>query len=579
MNSNTYIREQLDAAKAVLTADPEKAELTCRSCIETLTQKNDTSLLADAYYLLGQITFNRGKKIEAAEAIKKTVTLREVTGESAKLSASLNTLGVILTQSGDYTTALESCFKSLRIKEDLNDKKGIAGVLINIGSIYQRLNNDEQEIKMYERSLQIAEEIDDRKLIAYNELNLGLLLANRMDFDKALKYMNGLAEIFLSFGDKRNAVNALNNHGLIFSKLQQFDKAIACYEHCMKLSEETGNTAGIVNSFMNMGEALLRMGKTNEAKNNIDEALKLAEQHSLKTGIKDVRHIRYEYYNTTGNYKQALEEFQQYISIKDELLNIQNLKQLGELHLKYDLEKKEKEAEINYLKNVELKDALNKLQVEKDRSERLLLNILPEEVAEELKATGSAKAKYFEQVSVMFIDIKNFTIISERLSPEELVAEIDFLFRHFDEIIARYDIEKIKTIGDAYMCASGIPVSNSLHAANMSFAALEILSFMNKLKAHSEKNDKPYFEVRIGIHSGPVVAGIVGSSKFAYDIWGDTVNTAARMEQTGEVGQINISGNTYALIKNGFNCVYRGKIAAKNKGEIDMYFLTQTTVS
>jgi class 3 adenylate cyclase len=208
----------------------------------------------------------------------------------------------------------------------------------------------------------------------------------------------------------------------------------------------------------------------------------------------------------------------------------------------------------------------------RQRSDELLLNILPEEVAEELKETGTAKAKAFTMVTVMLTDFKDFTTIAEKVSAELLVAEIHHCFSAFDNIIQKYNIEKIKTIGDAYLCASGIPVSNYTHASEIVQAAIEIRDFMEKRKAEKEARGEIPFDIRIGVHTGPVVAGIVGVKKYAYDIWGDTVNLAARMEQNSEAGKINISENTYELVKNTFDCTYRGKIDAKNKGMVNMYF-------
>jgi adenylate cyclase len=213
---------------------------------------------------------------------------------------------------------------------------------------------------------------------------------------------------------------------------------------------------------------------------------------------------------------------------------------------------------------------------EKQRSEELLLNILPAEMAEELKANGVTKAKAFTMVTVMFTDFKDFTGISEKVSAELLVDEIHHCFSAFDLIIQKYKIEKIKTIGDAYMCASGLPVPSYTHASDMIHAAIEFQNFMLERKKEKESRGEIPFLLRIGIHTGPVVAGIVGIKKYAYDIWGDTVNLAARMEQNSESGKINISGSTYELVKGKFTCVHRGKIQAKNKGEIDMYFVNHS---
>ena len=211
----------------------------------------------------------------------------------------------------------------------------------------------------------------------------------------------------------------------------------------------------------------------------------------------------------------------------------------------------------------------------KKRSDELLLNILPEEVANELKANGHAVAKQFDSATILFTDFKGFTEASEKLSPQDLVEELNTCFKAFDNIITARGIEKIKTIGDAYMAAGGLPVPNTTHALDVVRAAFEIRDFIAEGKARKVAAGLPYFEIRIGIHTDPVVAGIVGVKKFAYDIWGDTVNTASRMESSGEVGHVNISESTYALVKNlpGLTFTPRGKVQAKGKGEMEMYFV------
>tara|TARA_R110000744_G_scaffold373458_1_gene485627 strand:+ start:121 stop:5238 length:5118 start_codon:yes stop_codon:yes gene_type:complete len=220
-----------------------------------------------------------------------------------------------------------------------------------------------------------------------------------------------------------------------------------------------------------------------------------------------------------------------------------------------------------------VKERTHELQLEKDKSDKLLLNILPPETAEELKATGTTKAKNFEVVTILFTDFVNFTEQSEKLTPQELVTEINYYYSVFDAIVHKYNVEKIKTIGDSYMCASGLTISKNADATDMVNVALEIRDFIYSERKKRLGKNKSSFEIRIGINTGPVVAGVVGTKKFAYDIWGDAVNVASRMESSGEPGHINISGTTFELIKDYFNCTYRGKIQAKNKGLVDMYFV------
>lgn len=254
-------------------------------------------------------------------------------------------------------------------------------------------------------------------------------------------------------------------------------------------------------------------------------------------------------------------------------LQLQQVKVLSQKNIEQEQEKQRilenKKDELE----AEVLERTAELRQEKKKSDDLLLNILPAEIAEELKQKGSAVARDYDKVTVMFTDFKDFTRISEQLTPAELVKEIDFCFSAFDYIIQKHGVEKIKTIGDAYMCVGGLPVPSSTHAQDVVSAALEIRDFMENHNKEKAARGEHQFRIRIGIHTGSVVAGIVGVKKFAYDIWGDTVNIASRIESSGEPGKVNISGSTFDLIKNQFNCTYRGKIEAKNKGEIDMYFV------
>ncbi|TGK24273.1 adenylate/guanylate cyclase domain-containing protein [Leptospira yasudae] len=213
------------------------------------------------------------------------------------------------------------------------------------------------------------------------------------------------------------------------------------------------------------------------------------------------------------------------------------------------------------------------LNIERKKSDALLLNVLPDTVAEELKRNDSVAPVRYESVTVLFTDMAGFTQIAETMTPEELLSELDLFFRKFDSITKNHRMEKIKTIGDAYMAAGGLPVPNKTHCIDAVLCGLEFQRFMISKKIERESKGLPYWELRLGIHTGSVVAGVVGTEKFAYDIWGDTVNTASRMESSGIPGEVNISSQTYELIRDFFHCEYRGKIKAKNKGEIDMYLV------
>ncbi|MFT5513349.1 MAG: class 3 adenylate cyclase [Bacteroidia bacterium] len=233
------------------------------------------------------------------------------------------------------------------------------------------------------------------------------------------------------------------------------------------------------------------------------------------------------------------------------------------------------------LDNASIHDQLNKtkliIEEEKGKSEKLLLNILPEEIAEELKLTGEAEARSFDNATILFSDFMDFTEASEKLTPKELIAELNFCFMAFDELCDKYNVEKIKTIGDSFMAAGGIPVASVESTKNTVLFGIEMSEYILKRIVEREAEGKIPFHMRVGINTGPVVAGIVGKKKFQYDIWGDAVNIASRMESQGAIGKVNISQKTYDIIKNdtAFRFDHRGKIEAKGKGEIDMYYVSR----
>ncbi len=255
-----------------------------------------------------------------------------------------------------------------------------------------------------------------------------------------------------------------------------------------------------------------------------------------------------------------------YLLYKNRIIRVQKQKDLLEFQVK--------QRTIEIIKQKEQVEKQKRmLEQEKAKTEKLLLNILPREMADELKNKGKAKARKYRSSTVMFTDFEGFTKWAELYKPEDLVAELDSYFIKFDEIVNKYNVEKIKTIGDAYMAAGGVPIRNKSNAIDTTLAALEIQRAMQEIKSQKEALGQKGWDLRIGLHSGALIAGVVGIKRFAYDIWGDTVNVAAHMESSGEVGKVNVSETTYEAISEFFITEYRGKVKAKNKGEIDMYFV------
>lgn len=391
--------------------------------------------------------------------------------------------------------------------------------------------------------------------------------------------------------------------GMYYLEQNALDSSEKYLHKCIDIMDEYSLFANVFTGTLNPGYYLaqirIKQNRLKEAEEYINQ--EIPKLTNLRTELMNEYKLLIDIYFRLSNMEKSKEAFTQFSAIQDELIadektnralsfeTEQKINHAQNTIVELTNDKKIADISRNYLIGIALlllTAALilfNRFRIthkqkiliehEQRRSEELLLNILPSEVAEELKQKGSAEAKQFDDVTVMFTDFKGFTKISEKLTPSELVAEIDTCFKAFDHIIHKHNIEKIKTIGDAYMCAGGLPVLNKTHATDIIKAALEIQQFMVNHFREREALGLDVFEIRIGIHTGPVVAGIVGVKKFAYDIWGDTVNTASRMESSGQVGKVNISGSTYEIIKDQFHCVHRGKIEAKGKGEIDMYFV------
>ena len=494
--------------------------------------------------------------------------------------------------------------KSLKISEDINDTLRIATVLMNIGAVYfNKQQTHDKAREFYLRALPLSELLGDNDAIGTVTVNLGELYFAKGDNDMALEYFNKSLE---AFKDSENIPHSYINIGKVYTSKGDFVKAIESQKMAFEIAEKLEGKLDMTRSLLALGNTYKEQGNIKAAIETYHEAKELGVEIKANIELKDIFKGLADSYGDNKDYFNAFRFQNLLLGIKDTLYNIETDKKLGTLLFTFEIEKKE--GQINLLtKDKEIKEQeierqklvrngfvggftvvllfagiffrqRNRISKEKKRSDELLLNILPEETAEELKLTGSAKAKSFDSITVLFTDFKNFTRASELLSAEELVSEINFCYSEFDRIITRFGIEKIKTIGDAYMCAGGLPVTNNTHPTDVVKAGLEMVKFIEKNKIEREAKGQPYFELRLGIHTGPVVAGIVGIKKFAYDIWGDTVNTASRMESSGEVGKVNISGTTYELIKDEFICTHRGKVKAKNKGEIDMYFVERSII-
>ncbi|HRD53505.1 MAG TPA: adenylate/guanylate cyclase domain-containing protein [Flavobacteriales bacterium] len=516
---------------------------------------------------------------------------------------------------GDLPMALTQLQKSLRIDSELGNKEGLAGTYNNMGTIQTELNNHRDALGHYERSAALAEELDSDRGRAQAALNLGSAYLNLGEPDTAAQLFTQGLLLYKRLGRKLEQGMAFNNLGRALGQLGRTPEAFASLDSAERIFTSLGSSRQLVRAHVNRGNLLIEQKRAKEAIAACSEGERIAEGANLLQQRVECLQCLHRAHELAGDFRSAYAAQSAYMSVNDSLLKLNNSKEVTRLEVtrayqermladsldnvrrmhEQELHAQERIASEKERRNLFLYAGLGVLalsaglwnrlrytrrsraaiQFEKERSENLLLNILPAPVAEELKDKGAAEARSFDSVSVLFTDFKGFTAMSERVTAKQLVKDLHECFTAFDRICTKHGIEKIKTIGDAYMAAGGLPTPNSTHAMDAINAALEMRDFIAEGKVRKIEAGLPYFEIRIGIHTGPVVAGVVGEKKFAYDIWGDTVNTASRMESSGEVGQVNISEATYALVKDepGLAFTSRGKVQAKGKGEMEMLFI------
>lgn len=582
--------------------DIEQALNTYKLALTVREKISDKKGVAGTYNNIGIIYAYQDKTSEALKMFFAALEINEAMNNQDWLANNYGNIGLIYESQGNYSEALKMAFASLKIHETLDDKKNIASDYNNIGLLYWHQKNYKEALDIYFRALKIMSVMGDSTSMHDPYNNMAGIYADMDNYPEALKSYKISLKLRKQIGDKGLIADSYAGIGGVYEKMNDYNEALHYIHSGLKLYKETGNLNGLANSYFAIGEVNLALKNFNESRDFFNKGLSLFKQ----AGNMSEFYYAYEDFakldSATANYKSALENYKMYILYRDSAVNQENNKKLIQTQMQYDFDKKEAVTKAQQDK----KDALSKEELQKQklvrngfvggfaimllfagvfftqrnkikkgkrRSDELLLNILPADTAEELKRNGSAEAKSFDEATVLFTDFKDFTSVSEKMTARDLVQEINYIFSEFDKIISKFNIEKIKTIGDSYMCAGGLPVPNKTNATDVVNAALDIQKFVKRLKEERDKEQKPSFEIRIGIHTGAVVAGIVGIKKFAYDIWGDTVNIASRMESSGQEGKVNISGTTYELMKNKFTCTYRGKIEAKHKGEIDMYFV------
>jgi adenylate cyclase len=523
-----------------------------------------------------------------------------------------NRVGMLYIKFPNYPKAMESYLKALEICDAGKFPKATSYTYMNIGIFHYVQKNYAEALKYYQTSLDIREKTGTDEDISTMVYLIGLAYVQQGEDSLAGNFLRRSLKMKISSQSKKGLAENYTALGKLYIRLEKFDSALYYLTSALKDFSKTHNDWGIAKIESDLADLYAKQKQWAKASYYASDAFRYfnslgyprQERMECSKTLADI-------YSGYGKPDSAYFYLKNYIALYDSIQFSQSQRDVANIEASYQLARKQSEIDLLnkdkkiqsifknafvggfilmalialvlfnsfYSKKKANKDLENKNQIisaEKERSDKLLLNILPSGVAEELKEKGSAEPKLFEHATVMFTDFVNFTGISQQLNPKELVNEIHYCFKAFDEIMELTGMEKIKTIGDAYMAVCGLPVEDPRHAHKAVSAAIAVRDFIESYKTERMKENKPYFNLRVGVHSGPIVAGIVGVKKFAYDIWGDTVNTAARMEQKSDAGRINISGVTYNLIQDEFDCEYRGMIEAKNKGSIDMYFVLAT---
>ena len=562
---------------------------------------------AYAYKNIGLAYLVQAKYIEALQNYEHSLKIFEEIKFDEGVANLLGNIGVIYYYQGDNLKALDYYLKSLKIAERTGNKVRIMMMLNNVGAIYGlKKATYDKALEYYSQALPLCEDLNDKNSLGGISVNVGDIYFQEGNNEKALLYFNQALKAYGS--NSEGSPNAFNAIGKLYLKQGKHELALNNHLEALSIAKKLDDKLKIAESLIGTANVYV---KKNDYKSAIGY-YQGAEQAALEINATNILFELYknmaDTYSKTKDFGNAFKYQALYSDVKDTVYNNEADKKLATIQFDFDLEKKQnqinlltKDKALNALqlrrqklaktafavglglvfmiallifRNYRVKAKTNKiLDRQKDEIENLLLNILPSEVAKELQLNGTSTPRNYESVSVMFTDFKGFTTIADKLSPQVLVEELNACFIAFDNIIGKYNLEKIKTIGDAYMCAGGVPTPDDQHVIKIVKASLEIQEYIAENNVRRKEAGLVPWDLRIGIHVGPVVAGVVGKKKYAYDIWGSTVNIASRMESNGEPGQVNVSSAIYDIIQEKYACAYRGKIYAKNVGEVDMYFV------
>ncbi|WP_373520672.1 adenylate/guanylate cyclase domain-containing protein [Aquiflexum sp.] len=562
---------------------------------DSLSKIYQQGLLADSekLELLEELSFNEMKDLQQAlKYAEELISLSKELEEPIFEQKGYFLKGNHKRKMGELYEALEAYIKSGEAAGKANSLRSEGITYGAIADIYSVSNNHNNAMLYYRKAISALRQSDDSIALASSILNSGDEFLNRNMFDSAFVYFNESSLLFEKLNYLTGKAYSLGNIGMVYANIGQRDLAEKNINEAIQILEELEDYYPICDYLISMSDIYSEKGDEATAMKYALRSLQLAETHGLKEQISNANLKLSELHEKYRNHEESLKYYKNHIAYRDSVNNLKTIQNMADLRT--DFEVAQKQAEVDLLNQTKRTQQIimialivivflgaiilgtlywyfKNIQREKKISEKLLLNILPVQTAKELKLNGKVEAVKFEKVTVLFTDFVEFSLYAKKIESKLLVKSIDYYFKAFDEIITKYGLEKIKTIGDSYMCAGGLPLSDETHVFKITKSAKEMLDFVEQER--KKEDGMPHFDVRIGIHTGPVVAGIVGIKKWQYDIWGDTVNIASRMESASIPGKINISETTYNEIKEDFPCTYRGEIQIKNREMMRMYFL------
>ncbi|PKL79741.1 MAG: hypothetical protein CVV25_07040 [Ignavibacteriae bacterium HGW-Ignavibacteriae-4] len=556
---------------------------------------------------IGIVYQNQSLYDKALENYEKALAIFELLKDRERIASTLGNLGFIYRSQSDYAKALDYYQRSLSIFEKLGIKSGIATNLGNIGMIYDYQSDFTRALEYYNKAIKINQELGDKTGEAALLSNIGLVYYFQNDYSHALEYLQRSVDIFDDIGNKYGVASILGNIGIIYQKQNEFSKALDNYKEAVNIYEELGNKSSLASNLGNIGEfyysisqdsviikieketSLISSNKQVNLERSIsyyNQAIKLLEE----VGERDTR-SRFlmglsDAYKLKGDYEKSLELYKDYIVLKDSVFTEKSQSQIANLEAIRENEIKDKEIEI---KDLEITQSQNERYAviggaiavgfiaiiifrQRQRSEKLLLNILPLKIAKRLKKKERLIADDIECASIVFIDLVGFTAYSKDRKASDVLQMLNDVFDKFDGLIIKYGLEKIKTIGDGYMAAAGVPEPCDDHSVRATNFSLDIHIVLKEINAKMKTD----IHARVGIESGPIVAGVIGEMKFAYDLWGDSVNTASRMESTGTPGLVHISSNVKRELDtqtHNFRFEELPPMEVKGKGEMITYMV------